>query len=889
MPPAVQRDSFDSRRSPGSPDAMDSRESRSPMGSMNVGMGSLAVGKGPRLSRTSLTDLRGLAGFHYRLSQTSWFRSPLAHKTRVFLQRRDFALFMFIALSVALFMPDIWVIAGIDENTILDILLSVVMALFTLELLALSLSDPSYVFSFFFLMDAIGTLSMMVDISYMLGQSADEVVIGTKNDGSQTANLMFLRAARAAKVGARAGRLSRVVRFLRFLPFLAASSSTDETSSRGISAKLANLLATRVALLTIILVMVIPLFEILSFPQQDHSFQTWAERLHKDYVKNHSSSILTDLNEMSAFFSRHAYGPFMACIGETTDTDFVCTQDIAEIIASDGVWTPEETDPPVRASILIHHHDNLVLGYNMHVPRQEESALAMASMCFIVFMMIFSGLALSSVVNELAVRPLERMLATVRVIATVIFKFSATLDSTADEDVVDVEHENEINLLERVVNKLAAVADLQATASQERELEDLGDEDIGILNMVQGKNLKDEKERQSRRSVAAKNSKRRTSTLPSQMNLEDALGITLQDFSSFNLNILEIAPEKHGAIVIITIHRFHAHGDGFIKTRQDETVWQSFVEAARQEYLPNPFHSFAHAADVCHATSLIMRWMCSEGFLTELEQHALLIAAVSHDLGHPGVTNQFLTEVGHELALKYNDRSPLENMHCAKLYTLVSKESLNIFAGFSRENFKQSRKDIIEAILHTDMGKHQGLVKDLQLMYQMNAEHFGIVGGTGSMSLRSDSGEKDGAAVFNQASSKPVVMNTIVHAADVSNPCRAWPVTKAWAMQCLEEFFSQGDQEKALGIPVQFLNDRDKVNRPNSQIGFIEFMIAPFVSIQIKLWRRLSLMGDHLAENIVHWEQMWHKEAKPSEEEREKVRLRVKKVQMSLDIMGSTI
>eukprot|EP00971_Amphidinium_carterae_P278947 5537562-Amphidinium_carterae.1 len=118
-------------------------------------------------------------------------------------------------------------------------------------------------------------------------------------------------------------------------------------------------------------------------------------------------------------------------------------------------------------------------------------------------------------------------------------------------------------------------------------------------------------------------------------------------------------------------------------------------------------------------------------------------------------------------------------MHCAKLYTLVSKESLNIFAGFSRENFKQSRKDIIEAILHTDMGKHQGLVKDLQLMYQMNAEHFGIVGGTGSqvmkldlnvasgeriqfngsMSLRSDSGEKDGAAVFNQASSKPVVMD----------------------------------------------------------------------------------------------------------------------------------
>eukprot|EP00971_Amphidinium_carterae_P219609 4360156-Amphidinium_carterae.1 len=106
---------------------------------------------------------------------------------------------MFFALSVALFTPDIWVLAGFAENTILDILLSIVMALFALELLALSLSDPSYIFSFFFIMDAVGTASMMIDISYMLGHGADQVVMGTASAGSQTANLMFLRAARAAK------------------------------------------------------------------------------------------------------------------------------------------------------------------------------------------------------------------------------------------------------------------------------------------------------------------------------------------------------------------------------------------------------------------------------------------------------------------------------------------------------------------------------------------------------------------------------------------------------------------------------------------------------------------------------------------------------------------
>eukprot|EP00971_Amphidinium_carterae_P220913 4386090-Amphidinium_carterae.2 len=58
---------------------------------------------------------------------------------------------------------------------------------------------------------------------------------------------------------------------------------------------------------------------------------------------------------------------------------------------------------------------------------------------------------------------------------------------------------------------------------------------------------------------------------------------------------------------------------------------------------------------------------------------------------------------------------------------------------------------------------------------------------------------------------------------------KPWALCEKLAHLCLDEFFAQGDLEKEAGLPVQMLNDRDKVNRPNSQVGFIEFVITPLV------------------------------------------------------------
>jgi hypothetical protein len=46
-------------------------------------------------------------------------------------------------------------------------------------------------------------------------------------------------------------------------------------------------------------------------------------------------------------------------------------------------------------------------------------------------------------------------------------------------------------------------------------------------------------------------------------------------------------------------------------------------------------------------------------------------------------------------------------------------------------------------------------------------------------------------------------------------------------MAVTEEFFAQGDQEAALGLPISPLMDRNNSSLPLSQINFIEFIVAP--------------------------------------------------------------
>ena len=100
-------------------------------------------------------------------------------------------------------------------------------------------------------------------------------------------------------------------------------------------------------------------------------------------------------------------------------------------------------------------------------------------------------------------------------------------------------------------------------------------------------------------------------------------------------------------------------------------LW-NFVARIETGYNDNPYHNFRHAVDVTHTVYRYVTITEPRTHVTHVEKFALLVAALSHDLDHPGVNNAFLVNTKDRLATLYNDSSVLENSHIAFLYDLIA-------------------------------------------------------------------------------------------------------------------------------------------------------------------------------------------------------------------------
>lgn len=78
---------------------------------------------------------------------------------------------------------------------------------------------------------------------------------------------------------------------------------------------------------------------------------------------------------------------------------------------------------------------------------------------------------------------------------------------------------------------------------------------------------------------------------------------------------------------------------------------------------------------------------------------------------------------------------------------------------------------------------------------------------------------------------KSRVLSLLLHSCDVSHPAKRWDLHHQWTSRCMEEFFKQGDIEKKRGLEFSPLCDRQNTMVPQSQIGFIDFIVNPTLAV----------------------------------------------------------
>merc|ERR1719253_2480921 len=97
--------------------------------------------------------------------------------------------------------------------------------------------------------------------------------------------------------------------------------------------------------------------------------------------------------------------------------------------------------------------------------------------------------------------------------------------------------------------------------------------------------------------------------------------------------------------------------------------------AVKDKYWPDdkvPYHNFGHAANVWQTMFTVLVKGRLASLYSGLQVLTVLVAALAHDMDHPGTNNQFQVKSGSTLALLYNDRSVLEMHHAASLFHILT-------------------------------------------------------------------------------------------------------------------------------------------------------------------------------------------------------------------------
>ncbi|KAF4674070.1 Calcium/calmodulin-dependent 3',5'-cyclic nucleotide phosphodiesterase 1B, partial [Perkinsus chesapeaki] len=328
-------------------------------------------------------------------------------------------------------------------------------------------------------------------------------------------------------------------------------------------------------------------------------------------------------------------------------------------------------------------------------------------------------------------------------------------------------------------------------------------------------------------------------------HIAEATEITLSMLNragkDFNLDLVQLQEVHLPSMPILPLIGSELLSDMAITSlKTDESTLHNFLTKISGIYTSAEYHNQLHASQVTSHGEYLLT--ASGVNLSGLDHSAYLIACVCHDVGHRGLNNTFYVETSDALAIRYNDRSVLEQYHVATAFEVMRDiPECNIINSLTREEKKRFsriviRNLIVELILATDMTKHFAITADLRLL--LGDPEF-------RSSLSKSSNEDD----------RILILKACIKAADIGHTCLPWEQHYELSLRLTEEFFRQGDREKELGITVSPLCDRDTLRLPQSQLGFIDYLVRPFIETITRLdtCHKTDIIKQQLEENALIW------------------------------------
>ncbi|KAJ7918464.1 hypothetical protein B0H13DRAFT_1607358 [Mycena leptocephala] len=259
-----------------------------------------------------------------------------------------------------------------------------------------------------------------------------------------------------------------------------------------------------------------------------------------------------------------------------------------------------------------------------------------------------------------------------------------------------------------------------------------------------------------------------------------------------------------------------------------------FIQHLRHIYRwQNSYHNFEHALDVLQATYSYLRaadmvpplsiLLDTKGFpessppgplitvLAPQDLFVLAIAAIGHDVGHPGFTNLFMANASAPLSAVFDGKSPLEQMHCALLMRVMRAHGMGGWdahaTGAGGEKGEDLRRLLSDIVLATDMRCTRRLWGG-----------FGSCLGAGG----------------DKASKRTTLCQAIIKCADISNPSRPYYISQHWASALLREWNAQAALERHHHLPPTVEASDHPLRAAHSQMFFIPAFVKPLLDVVVR-------------------------------------------------------